>query len=125
MPSGTTNIVTDRTSSQGLSLISGSKKVTIKVTRNANATPKLDASTLALLHGSDRVYEDGLTDNGASGSSTGSVVTVSADGYGTKPDTGSTILAEGVTVKCIDSTYDNNVGELKTWSASYTSDFPA
>lgn len=120
-----TNIVTDRVSSQGLSLITGAKKVSIKVTRNSNATPKLDASTLSIAHGGDRVYEDGLTDKGPSGSTSGTVVTVSADGYGTKPATGSTITAEGVTVKCMESQYDDNVGELRGWSASYTSDFSA
>lgn len=123
MPTSPSNLVTDRLTSQGLSLISGAKKVSIKVTRNANSKPKLDASTLDLPHGSDRVYEDGLTDKGPSGSTTGTVVTVSAEGLGTKPNAGSTITAEGAACKCMESQYDDNVGELRGWSASYTSDF--
>ena len=123
MPTSPSNLVTDRLTSQGLSLISGAKKVSIKVARNSNSTPKLDASTLAIAHGGDRVYEDGLTDNGPSGSTTGTVVTVSAEGFGTKPAAGSTITAEGATCKCLESQYDDNVGELRGWSASYTSDF--
>jgi hypothetical protein len=125
VPTTPTNLVTDRLTSQGLSLVGGAKKVSIKVTRNANSTPKLDSSTLELPHGSDRTYEDGLTDNGPSGSTTGTVVTVSAEGFGTKPASGSTITAEGATCKCMESQYDDNVGELRGWSASYTSDFSA
>jgi hypothetical protein len=125
MPTTPTNIVTDRVSSQGLTLITGSKKLTIKVARNSNATPKLDASTLSIADGGDRVYEDGLTDNGPSGSTTGTVTTVSAEGFGTKPAPGATITVDGVEVKCTESQYDDNVGELRGWSASYTSEFSA
>lgn len=112
------------TSSQGFTAfgVSSVKKCSIKKTRGSNTTPKIDASTLSLAHGSTRVYEDGLTDPGPSGGD-GTVVTVSMEGFGAGPSSGSTITAEGKTCKCVDVTGDDNVGELHTWSASYTSDF--
>lgn len=108
-------------SSQGLTLIAGATKISMKAsaTRNPN---KLDSSTLAIAHGGNRTYEDGLTDMGPNG--TGVVVTVSANGYGTKPAVGSTITALSATCKCMESTSEDSVGELKAWSASYTSDYP-
>jgi redox-sensitive bicupin YhaK (pirin superfamily) len=38
---------------------------------------------------------------------------------------GDTITAEGATCKCMDSTGDDSVGELKKWTANYTSDYAA
>lgn len=119
------SLATDRVSSHGSPIISGAKKISIKVSRNANSTPKLDSSTLDLSNGSSRTYEDGLTDNGSSGASSGNIVTVSAEGLGTKPVAGDTINTEGATCKCMESSYDDNVGELRGWSASYTSDYSA
>lgn len=113
------------TSSQGTTIVTGATKVTVKVTRNSSASTKLDASTLVLATGANRVYESGITDNGASGSASALVVTVTADGLGTKPTAGSIITAEGVSCKCMESTSDDSVGELKKWSASYTSDYVA
>jgi hypothetical protein len=115
------------TSSQGFaaSSVSGATKVSVKVSRKSDATPQLDASTLSIANGGTRVYENGLTDYGQNGNS-GAIVTVSIDGLGsTKPVKGSTITAEGVVCKCMDSTSDDSVGELKKWSASYTSDYSA
>jgi hypothetical protein len=111
-------------SSQGFNAygVTGVRKCTTKVARRSNAaSSKLDASTLAIAHGGNRVYEDGLTDNGPGGS--GSIVTVSMEGLGEKPEVGDTITAEGETCKCTESTSDDNVGELAAWSASYTSDY--
>jgi len=110
-------------SSQGFSAygVSDVTKCTTKVTRNAK-NPKLDASTLDLADGADRLYEDGLLDNGPNGS--GGIVTVSMEGLGDeKPEAGSTITAQGKTCKCTESSSDDSAGELKKWSASYTSDF--
>lgn len=115
------------TSSQGFNAygVTGATKVSVKVARKSDAKPQLDASTLSLAHGSTRAYEDGLTDNGQNGNA-GAIVTVSIEGLGaTKPTKGSTITAEGVVCKCMDSTSDDSVGELKKWSASYTSDYSA
>lgn len=112
------------TSSQGLSVLTGAKKIAIKRSRSANSASRLDASTLALAHGSNRVYEDGLPDNGANGNTSGVITTVTADGFGTKPAAGSIVSIGGASVKCTESQYDDNVGELRTWSASFTSDYP-
>ena len=115
------------TSSQGFAGfgLSGATKVSIKVSRKADVAGQLDASTLALAHGSARVYENGLTDLGQNANA-GAIVTVTAEGLGaTKPVKGTTITAEGVVCKCMDSTSDDTVGELKKWSANYTSDYAA
>ena len=115
------------TSSQGFNAfgVSGATKVSVKVSRKSDVTPQLDASTLSIAHGGTRVYENGLTDNGQN-SNSGTIVTVTIDGLGgTKPTKGTTITAEGVTCKCMDSTSDDSVGELKKWSANYTSDYAA
>jgi hypothetical protein len=110
-------------SSQGFSAygVSDVTKCTAKVTRSAS-NARLDASTLGLAHGSNRVYEDGLIDSGSNDG--GTVVTVSMEGLGDeKPEAGSTITVEGKTCKCMESSSDDSAGELKKWSASYTSDF--
>jgi hypothetical protein len=115
------------TSSQGFNAfgVSGATKVSVKVSRKSDVTPQLDASTLSIAHGGTRVYENGMTDYGQNGN-TGAIVTVTIDGLGaTKPTKGSTITAEGVVCKCMDSTSDDAVGELKKWSANYTSDYAA
>ena len=110
-------------SSQGASLfgLTALKKCTVKVTRRANATPKLNASTLDIEHKGDRVYEDGLVDNGPQ--RTGSIVTVDIETFGAAPALGSEITAEGSTCRCMETTGDNNVGELAVNSAMFTSDF--
>lgn len=115
------------TSSQGFAAfgLSGATKVSVKVSRKTDVAGQLDASTLSLAHGATRVYENGLTDYGQN-SATGAIVTVTAEGLGaTKPVKGTTITAEGVVCKCMDSTSDDSVGELKKWSANYTSDYAA
>ena len=115
------------TSSQGFAAfgVSGATKATVKVSRKSDVAPRLDASTLSIAQGGTRVYENGLTDYGQNGN-TGAIVTVTIEGLGaTKPTKGSTITAEGVVCKCMDSTSDDSVGELKKWSANYTSDYAA
>jgi hypothetical protein len=115
------------TSSQGFAAygVSGATKVTAKVVRKSDVTPQLDASTLSIASGGTRAYENGLTDYGQN-SATGTVVTVTIEGLGsTKPTKGTTITAEGVVCKCMDSTSDDSAGELKKWTANYTSDYAA
>jgi hypothetical protein len=114
------------TSSQGFNAygVSGATKVTVKATRGSDVLPHLENSTLALAHGSARTYENGLPDLGQNAQ--GKVVTVTIEGLGaTKPTVGSTITAEGLTCKCMDSTGDDSAGELEKWSASYSSDYAA
>lgn len=116
----TSNTATDVTSSQGVTLIANARKVSIKSSRAGSTSPKLDASTLDLAHGSTRVYEDGLTDNGPNGGS-GITVTVTAEGLGSPPPTGDAVSVNGVTCKCTESSSEANVGELAGWSATYSS----
>lgn len=113
------------TSSQGFNAfgVAGATKVSVKVSRKSDVKPQLDNSTLALAHGASRTYEDGLTDLGQNPVS-GKIVTVTIEGLGsTKPTKGTTITAEGASCKCMDSTADDAVGELKKWTANYTSDY--
>lgn len=115
------------TTSQGFNAygVSGATKVSVKVTRKSDVTPQLDNSTLALAQGASRTYESGLTDYGQNPAA-GAIVTVTIEGLGgTKPTKGTTITAEGVVCKCMDSTSDDAVGELKKWTANYTSDYAA
>lgn len=114
------------TSSQGLDLIPGARKISMKSARGGGGSAgsnRLDASTLALPHGSLRVYEDGLPDGGTQPEAGGIVVTVSAEGLGTPPAVGATVTALGLTCKCTESSVESSVGELQAWAASYTSDF--
>ena len=113
------------TTSQGFNAygVSGATKVSVKATRKSDVTPQLDNSTLALAQGASRTYESGLTDYGQAGGN-GVIVTVTIEGLGsTKPTKGTTITAEGASCKCMDSTSDDAVGELKKWTANYTSDY--
>lgn len=113
------------TSSQGIDMIAGARKITIKSARgSAGGAAKLDASTLEIPHGCYRVYEDGMPDGGTQGDD-GIVVTVSAEGLGTKPSVGSTVSAFGKTCICTESSTEASVGELAGWTASYTSDYVA
>lgn len=98
-------------------------KVTIKKAR-PSAGGKLDASTLSIPHLGDRVYEDGLPDNGPSGSAGGGiVVTVAVEFLESGPAVGATASFGGVTCKCIDSEITNEAGALVKGVANFTSDF--
>lgn len=112
-------------SSQGTNFgtVVGARKVTIKKSRSSAGANKLDASTLAIPHGGDRVYEDGLPDGGSSGAEDGITVTAAVEFLGTGPGTGSTASWGGKTLKCIDSEDTNEAGALKSGVANYTSDY--
>jgi hypothetical protein len=95
----------------------------VKKTRNKSGKSRLDASTLALATGANRVYEDGLVDNGPNGGD-GTVTTASVEFLGTtKPAAGSIVTYDGVRLKCTESELSDTAGELKKGTASYTSDF--
>jgi hypothetical protein len=116
-------------SSQGNAYgIAGATKVTIKKARASSpGDNKLDASTLSIAHGGDRVYEDGLVDNGPQGSANGGiVVTVAVEFLGAPSmSAGETATFSGVVCKCIDVETTNEAGALVRGVANYTSDFPA
>lgn len=114
-------------SSQGVSFgsVTGVKKLTIKKARASSASEsKLDASTLSIAHGGNRVYEDGLEDNGPTGATNGGIVTTAVVEFlGSGPAVGSTVSYGGVTLKCVDVERNSSAGELAGGTANYTSDF--
>jgi hypothetical protein len=114
-------------SSQGVSFgsLAGVKKLTIKKARASSATSsKLDASTLSIAHGGNRVYEDGLTDNGPNGATNGGITTTATVEFlGTGPNSGDTVTYGGVTLKCTEVERNNSAGELAGGTANYTSDY--
>ena len=112
-------------SSQGVTFpdVTGATKVSVKKSRNKSGKSRLDASTLALATGAERVYEDGLTDDGPNGGD-GTVTTATVEFLGTtKPVAGSIVTYSGVKMKCTESELSDAAGELKKGTASYTSDF--
>lgn len=115
------------TSSQGVSFpgVSDARKITIKKSRASGAANnKLDASTLAIPHGGDRIYEDGLPDSGGSSAGNGITVTAAVEFLGGGPTAGGMASWGGVNLKCLDSETTNEAGALVSGVANYTSDFP-
>lgn len=113
-------------SSQGVSFGSGNaRKLTIKLSRSKPGDNKLDASTLAIAHGGNRVYEDGLPDNGPNGATNNGITVTAAVEFlgGSKPAAGSAASWGGVDLKCIDSELTDDTGALKQGVANYTSDY--
>jgi hypothetical protein len=117
------------TSSQGNAYgIAGATKVSIKKARASNpGDNKLDSSTLDIAHGGERVYEDGLVDNGPQGATNGGIVTTVTVDFLGEPSMAAGEIAEfdGVDCKCIDVETTNEAGALIKGVANYTSDFPA
>jgi hypothetical protein len=108
------------TSSQGHSFggLDGLTNVKYKTTRDdpTSSSNRIDASTLALADGADRVYVDGLPDAG-SGSVGGITETVTATGLSASaPSVGTTYSG----YKCTESEIEYAVGELVKWTASFT-----
>jgi hypothetical protein len=93
------------------------KVVGIDPTSSAN---RLDASTLALSVGSDRVYVDGLPDSGA-GAVSGSTTTITVSYFGTPPTAGDVITYAGSDYKCTEAEQEYAVGELVKGTATYVS----
>ena len=117
------------TSSQGNAYgIAGATKVSIKKARASNPSDnKLDASTLSIAHGGERVYEDGLVDNGPQGATNGGIVTTATVEFLGEPSmsAGDIKAFDGVNCKCIDVETTNEAGALVKGVANYTSDYPA
>ena len=114
-------------SSQGITFggVANIKKLTIKKARASSASEnKLDASTLSIAHGGNRVYEAGLEDNGPNGATNNGVITTATVEFlGSGPSTGTTVTYGGVTLKCIDVESNNSAGELAGGTANFTSDY--
>lgn len=104
LPSGLTNV-----------------KVSKKGIDPTSSSNKLDASTLDLAAGSDRVYVSGLPDSGA-GAVGGVTTTITCSFLSTTaPEAGSTITYAGDDYKCTEAEIEYAVGELVKGSATYVS----
>lgn len=82
---------------------------------------RLDASTLDLAAGSERVYVDGLPDAGA-GAVDGVTTTVTCQFFGpAAPTAGETATINGISCKCTSVEVEYAVGELVKGTATYVS----
>lgn len=113
------------TPAQGLSftgLPDGLTNVKVKVVGidPTDSKNRLDASTLDLAVGSDRVYIDGLPDSG-SGAVSGSTTTITVSYFGTPPTAGDVITYDGQSYKCTEAEQEYAVGELVKGTATYVS----
>lgn len=111
------------TSSQGMTFggISGltNVKVSKKTADPTDSSNRLDASTLELADGDDRVYVDGLPDSG-SGAVDGVEVTVTVAYLSdTPPSAGDETTLDGVTLVCTEAEVEYAVGELVKGTATY------
>lgn len=104
LPSGLTNVKIKRTG--------------LDPTAKGN---RLDASTLDLAIGSDRVYVDGLPDSG-SGAVNGVTTTITCSFFSdTPPTAGEFVTINDVYCKCTDVEQDYSVGDLVKGTATYVS----
>jgi hypothetical protein len=112
------------TPSQGFTFAGITGLTSVKVAANTadptDSSNRLDASTLALAAGSDRVYVDGLPDPGASAGEDGITqrVTVAFLGAGA-PSVGFTTEYGGQTLVCTESEVEYAVGELVKGTATF------
>ena len=109
-------------SSQGNDFgIAGAYKITIKQSRSPNK--RNDVSTLDIEDGGHRAYEDGLEDNGPSGTNDGIIVTATVNTYGEPPAKGSIISLKGKDCKVMESETINDAGKPVEGVATLTSDY--
>ncbi len=111
------------TSSQGESFAGISGLTNIKVSKKTadptDSSNRLDASTLELADGDDRVYVDGLPDAG-SAAVDGVEITVSVSFLSdTPPSVGDETEYGGQTLVCTESEVEYAVGELVKGTATY------
>jgi hypothetical protein len=104
LPSGLTNV-----------------KVSKKGIDPTSSSNKLDASTLDLAAGSDRVYVDGLPDSGA-GAVGGVTTTITCSFLSSNPpEAGETITYQSQDYKCTEAEIEYAVGELVKGTATFVS----
>lgn len=100
-------------------------KVSKKGVDPTSTSNKLDASTLALAAGSDRVYVAGLADPGAGATEEGITVTVNISFISDNPPTaGDEVLAEGALLVCTEVETEYAVGELVKGTATFVTKPP-
>jgi len=113
------------TPAQGASFpgISGATNIKVKKTGQdpTSSNNRLDASTLDLAAGSDRVYVDGLPDAGAAAVDGVTVTVTVAFLSDTPPTAGDEVTYAGATLRCTESEIEYAVGELVKGTATYVS----
>lgn len=86
-----------------------------------NSSNRLDASTLDLAAGSNRVYVDGLPDSGA-GAVEGITTTITCSFLtSSAPTAGTEYTISGVLCRCTESEVEYAVGELVKGTATFVS----
>jgi hypothetical protein len=111
------------TSSQGQTFAGIAGLTNIKVSKKTadptDSSNRLDASTLELPNGSDRVYVDGLPDSGA-GAVDGLEITVTVSFLsGSPPSAGDETEYGGQTLVCTEAEVEYAVGELVKGTATF------
>lgn len=97
----------------------------VKISRKGidptSGSSRLDASTLDLAAGSDRVYVDGLPDPGAGGVD-GETMTVTCSFLtASSPTAGEDYTIDGVSVRCTEAEVEYAVGDLVKGTATFVS----
>jgi hypothetical protein len=117
------------TPSQGATFAGISGLTSIKVSASGadptDSSNRLDASTLALAAGSDRVYVDGLPDPGQGADENGVTTTVQVTFLSASaPAVGDETTYSGVALICTETEVEYAVGELVKGSATYVTKPP-
>ena len=96
-------------------------KISKKGEDPTSGSSRLDASTLDLAVGSNRVYVDGLPDPGAG--SVGGITTTITCSFLTAsaPTAGNTYTIDGVACRCTEAEVEYAVGELVKGTATFVS----
>jgi len=96
-------------------------KISKKGSDPTSSSNRLDASTLDLAAGSNRVYVDGLPDSGA-GAVGGLTTTITCSCLtATAPTAGNTYTIEGIECRCTEAEVEYAVGELVKGTATFVS----
>lgn len=117
------------TSSQGMTFGGISGLTNVKVSKKSadptDSSNRLDASTLELADGDNRVYVDGLPDAG-SAAVDGLEITVTVSFLSdTPPSAGDEVSYDGQTMVCTEAEVEYAVGELVKGTATYKTKPPA
>lgn len=117
------------TPSQGESFpgITGATNIRVRSSGSdpTDSSNRLDASTLALAVGDDRVYVDGLPDAGQGGDENGVTTTVTVAFLGTNSnDVGDEVTYDGTVLICTESETEHAVGELVRGTATFVTKPP-
>ena len=117
------------TPSQGESFPGVTGATNIRVRRSGadptDSSNRLDASTLDLAAGSDRVYVDGLPDAGQGGDESGVTTTVTVAFLGSSSySAGDEVTYDGTVLICTESETEYAVGELVRGTVTFVTKPP-